>query len=130
MIDERLGEFTSICFKIVCAKSIIHCRHCFQVVISTRTGPGRDGPWMFSHKSESSGPQGWLAGNLTWAGWKFFSQPTLNFSSQPPTLKTAIVGDRASPLYRRSGMKSLDEAGHKISYTPPGPPGQLQAIKI
>jgi hypothetical protein len=30
-----------------------------------------------------------LAGNLTWAGWKFFSQPTLNFSSQP-TLRTAI----------------------------------------
>jgi hypothetical protein len=37
-----------------------------------------------------SGTQGRrLAGNLTWAGWKFFSQPTLNFSSQP-TLSTTI----------------------------------------
>jgi hypothetical protein len=36
----------------------------------------------------NSGTQGRrLAGNLRWAGWKFFSQPTLNFSSQP-TLST------------------------------------------
>jgi hypothetical protein len=35
--DERLREFTSICFKIFCTKSIIHCRHRLQVVISIHT---------------------------------------------------------------------------------------------
>jgi hypothetical protein len=44
----------------------------------------------------NSGPQGRrLAGSLTWAGWKFFSQPTLNFSSQP-TLRTANVGRKGT----------------------------------
>jgi hypothetical protein len=36
---------------------------------------------------------GTLAGNLTWAGWKFFSQPTLNFSSQPTLSTTTMTAD-------------------------------------